>query len=41
MSTENKEQKGVSLKDAKKNYKWKIIPLDKLPEDAPVIGINN
>ena len=29
----------VSTEDAKKKYKWAIIPIDKLPDDYPVIAI--
>ena len=38
--TPQQEPKGVSLEEAKKNNKWGIIPLSKLPDNCPVIGIN-
>lgn len=34
-----KKEKGVSLSYAKKNMKWAVIPLSKLPDDTLVIGI--
>lgn len=34
-----KKEKCISLSYAKKNMKWAVIPLGKLPDDQPVIGI--
>lgn len=33
------KSKKVSVKDAKNNLKWAVIPIDKLPDNMPVIGI--
>jgi hypothetical protein len=38
--TKEKAPKKVGLKEAKKNYKWKVIPIDELPDGVPVIAIN-
>jgi hypothetical protein len=35
----SKKKEGVSLKEAMKNYNWRVIPLKELPDDSPVIGI--
>lgn len=35
----SKELQKVSIKDAKKNYKWRFLPIDKLPSGQPVFGV--
>lgn len=35
------KEESISLEDAKKNYNWRVIPLSKLPEDSPVLGISH
>ena len=37
--SESKLSNGVSLADCKKINRWRIIPIDKLPDGIPVIGI--
>jgi hypothetical protein len=39
MKKKIKEEKGISLAEAKKANKWSIIPISKLPDDQPVLGV--
>lgn len=40
MATDSKHTKGLSLKDARKQNRWAIIPLSKLPDDIPVLAVS-
>ena len=34
-----KSKKGLTFEQVKKDYFWKVIPIDKLPDNTPVVAI--